>query len=134
MSIVMSIKSAIHDSGIPMKIREFSLEMLEVHGESNAFIDVISCRMTKYYGSKKYHDLHNEYKTLSDRIKDNAPEFKKLLDKIDDLVVSKEVDAFNEGYQAGMADLATALTFNNLQITHTQIIDTDAIRQAKRCL
>lgn len=123
----MSIKSAIHDSGIPIKIIPFSPEMLTNVRKEDAFQDVLLTRINTHFNSYKYMKLHEEFETLISELENGAPEFKEAIAQIDDIVVSKETQCFDEGYKAGMIDLMTALTFNDLQITQTQLVDCEAI-------
>ena len=123
----MSIKLAIHDSGIPIKIIPFSPEMLTMNSKEGAFQDIFIARIQTYYNSHDYFKKHEEFTALIDQIEGKAPEFKKIMCKIQDMVVFKEGQCFDEGYKAGMVDLMTALTFNDLQITQTQLVDCEAI-------
>jgi hypothetical protein len=108
--------------------------MLAMIGNEQAFQDILSVRIQALYNSYKYVKTHEEFKVLIDEIENKAPEFKKVIGKIDDIVVFKETESFAEGYKAGIADLMITLTFNDLQITQTQLIDCEAIdkkRQSK---
>lgn len=130
----MSIKSAISDSGIPIKIIPFSPEMIANVSHSDAFQDVLCNRSQTHCKSHEYLEMHEKYKALTDQIEDNAPEFKTVMLKIDDMVVAKEVQCFDAGYMAGMADLMTALTFNDLQITNVGIVDFEAIDEQRKAV
>jgi len=123
----MSIKSAVHESGIPIKIRPFSFEMLDLYQDDDMISEIVCNRIEKYYKTCKYVKLQEKFTTLCNEIESVAPDCKKVMDAIDNIVVDKEVDCFEAGYQAGIADLMTVLTFNELQITHTQIVDMEAI-------
>jgi hypothetical protein len=125
----MSIKSAIHDSGIPIKIKPFSLDVLDMNKNDDAFYEIESYRMERYFKTCEYVKLHEEFEALYDEIKNVMPECEKILGKIDDVVIGKEVECFEAGYQAGMADLMVTLTFNNLNITQTEVTDFKAINK-----
>lgn len=119
----MSIKSAIHSTGIPIKIIPFSPEMITSAFNHVAFQDILSARINALFNSHVYIEKHKEFKDILNDIETKTPEFKKAINEIDDIVVSKEIQCFDAGYEAGMTDLMTALTFNDLQITHTQLIN-----------
>ena len=130
----MSIKSAIHDSGIPIKIIPFSPEMLAINSKEDAFQDILTTRIQTYYNSHDYFKKHEKFTALIDQIAGKALELEKVTNEIQDMVVSKEGACFDEGYKAGMADLMTALTFNDLQITQTQLVDCEAIDRQREAL
>ena len=128
----MSIKTVINDSGIPSKVIPFSSEMLTNNCREDAFQDILVTRMETHNLSYKYVKLHEEFKSLMDQIKNASPEFDKIVSKIDDVVISKEIQLFDAGYKAGMADLMTALTLNYLQITQTELVDREALYEIKK--
>ncbi len=48
--------------------------------------------------------MHEEFNTLVDEVESKAPDVKKVLGEIHDLVTAKEREAFDAGYKDGMAD------------------------------
>ena len=128
----MIIKSATTTEGMPIKIKPFSPEMLATECGKDAFQDILSNRIQAFYDSYRYMKQHEDFRALYSEIVSKDPELKKLMNKIDSLVVAKETDCFDAGYKAGMADLMTALTLNNLQITQTSMIDMEAIDSQRR--
>ncbi|KKS11423.1 MAG: hypothetical protein UU63_C0006G0013 [Candidatus Uhrbacteria bacterium GW2011_GWF2_41_430] len=127
----MNIKSAITTEGTPIKIIPYSPEMLTMECGQNAFQDILSNRIQSYYGSYQYVKQHEEFSALTNEIESKAPEFKKAITRIDDIVVSKETECFDAGYRAGMADLMTALTLNDLQIINTEYADMKAMNDRR---
>ncbi|NLB78262.1 MAG: hypothetical protein GX796_05285 [Clostridiaceae bacterium] len=123
----MSIKSAITDSGIPVKVRPFSLEVFEMCQNEDMISEIVCNRMGKHYRTNEYVKLQKELETLCGEITNTTPTCEKVMRRIENIICKKEVDCFEAGYQAGIADLITALTFNDLQITHAEVIDTGEI-------
>lgn len=126
------IKSAITNEGTPVKVNPFSIEILDNAANEHMFQDILLNRIHTYYYSYEYMKTHEEFAALTNEIEAKAPEFKKAICKLDDIVVSKETECFDAGYKAGMADLMTALTLNNLQIINTQLVDMKAIDERRR--
>lgn len=118
----MSIKSAITDTGYPVKVIPFSPEVLIDCFKDNQFQDIRLVRLGSFYDSSGYIETDKEFKKLVDEVKCSAPEPKKAINKIHDVVSRKELQFYEEGYKAGMLDLMTALIFNDAQITHTQLV------------
>ncbi|NJD02050.1 MAG: hypothetical protein FIA99_05520 [Ruminiclostridium sp.] len=127
----MNIKSAITTEGMPLKIIPFSAEMITNVCDDEAFQNILCCRMQTYYDSFEYKKTHEEFRFAYSEIEANNPELKKPMLKVDGLVVTKEVQCFDAGFKAGMADLMTALTFNDLQIINTQLCDMKAIAEKR---
>lgn len=128
----MLIKTAILESGIPVKIRPFSFEMLGLYEDDDMISEIVCNRIGKHYKTCEYVKLHEKFTALCSEIESAAPDCKKAMSEIDNIVVDKEVDCFEAGYHAGAEDIMTALTFNDLQITHTQAVDMEAINIYRR--
>ena len=126
----MRIENATSD-GLPVTIRPFSLDALTSECGHDEFQEILCYRMAKLHHSKRYIDLHDKFKALCAEILDKGPD-KWTLGHIDDIVVSKEVQCFDEGYTAGMSDLMMAMTFNQLQITHNEMIDFDRVEKMRQ--
>ena len=127
------IKNATSE-GMPIRIIPFSPEMLVMQCEQHEFQDILINRMGTFYNSHVYVKMHEEFSALIDELEAKAPDLKGTIIKIDDITASKEVECFDAGYKAGVADLMTALTFNDLQITQTQLVDMEAIAKRREAL
>lgn len=130
----MKIVKAIDETGTPLKINTFSLEVFGMNKGNNLMQEIYCSKIEQFYRTAEYIKLQEEFEALCAEIENDLPESKKIMTKIDSLVVSKEVQLFDEGYRAGIADLITAMTFNELQITHAGVVDLkaiDKIRESK---
>ena len=127
----MTIKSAVTSEGMPVKIKPFSVETLASECKKDAFQDILCIRIQSYYESHEYMKKQEEFDAIYDEVEGKAPGLKALF-RLHDLVTEKEVECFDAGYKAGMNDLMTALTLNNLQIINTEIVDMKAVDARRR--
>lgn len=115
---IMKIENATVD-GKPVKVTPWSLGTLYNQYKNERLQELLSCKFEQFSRAKEYLDEDEKYIGLCNELKSISPEVKRISGKICDMMVSKEVAAFEGGYEAGIADFVTALTFNDLQITHT---------------
>ena len=79
--------------------------------------EIVDLRQNRYMLTEEYKKHNNAILALCAKLKALAPEANKEISELDDEICSLECACYSAAYRDGVADLGTAMTFNNLHIT-----------------
>lgn len=82
--------------------------------------EVITNRQNKYRESAQYKKASDEIKASLNEIKKDFPTTKGTIGDLEDRILDLECICYSAAYRDGMNDLMVAMTFNELQITHSE--------------
>lgn len=101
-------------------IKDYSLNSHELVTSNDDLEEVINHRQEKFYGTSDYQKESEKAKAIIKTLEEIIPKEYETIGKLKDTILTLECICYSAAYRDGMADLMTAMTFNNLHITRAE--------------
>lgn len=88
--------------------------------------EIINHRQEQFCKESKYQEVSGNIRNFVNNLYDLLPDKKREINELTDNIVNLECICYSAAYRDGIADLMTAMTFNELSLTHAQYIEFNA--------